>query len=364
MSRITMPQLFAIFLLSTGLNNHVIVIPVLIRAAGRDAWISILIGYALILILSPLFLYVLRQFRDQSLFDWLSENYSDRISKLMAALISIFLFIAGWITLKETILWTNETYLFYTPMVVIALLILASSLYISFGKLNIIAICAGILLPLVVLFGVFVALGTIPDKQYQLVAPVLVENDWFDVFHGAVYSFGSIMELLFLVLLQHQVVQQIKFKHFIALLIFLMILTVGPLIGTIAIFGVDEAANLRYPAFFQWRIVGIGNYFNHLDFLSIYQWLSGIFIRLALILYLITHSFKVTDTKKRFRIQLTIAIVYLLSIMAQISDEQFLSFLSRYYYLGSGIFGISFVLLLFVFIKIPKRGENTNGKNN
>ncbi len=38
MTKINIIQLFAIFLLSMGLTNHVIVIPFLINAAGRDAW--------------------------------------------------------------------------------------------------------------------------------------------------------------------------------------------------------------------------------------------------------------------------------------------------------------------------------------
>lgn len=362
MGKITVSQLFAIFLLSTGLNNHVIVIPILIDADGRDAWISILISYAFIILLLPLLLFITKKLQTKSLFEWLTLHYSEWLSKFIAIIISCFLLLAGWVTIKETVLWTNETYLFRTPIIFIALLLLASSFYIAYGKLNVIAICAGILLPLVILFGIFVFIATIPEKNYNLIAPVLVENNWQDVFLGAFFSFGSLTELLLIILLQHQVTKTIKPKHFIVLITFLIILTIGPLLDTIAIFGVEEASTMRYPTFFQWRIVGIGNYFNHLDFLAIYQWLSSTCIRLALILYLITHALNMKDNKKRIWVQASICSIYIISVLVPISDEAFLSFLANYYYLGSSIFGVAFVLIIMLFIKFSRKEAVTSAK--
>ncbi|MFS0590143.1 endospore germination permease [Cytobacillus horneckiae] len=354
MGRITITQLFAIFLLSTGLSNHVIVIPILLNSSGRDAWISVIIGYILILAFSLLILRITRQLQTVSLFEWITTNYSKVLSMIIAVLIATFLVVTGWISLKETVMWTHQTYLLNTPVFFIAFFILGSSIYISYGKLNIIAICAGVLLPLVVLFGIFVAIGTIPDKDYHLITPVLVENGWLDVLHGSLFAFGSAIEIFLLIMLQHQVTKKLKFRHLIFLVVFLSILTIGPLLGSIAIFGVEEAADIRYPAFFQWRILGIGNYFNHLDFLSIYQWTSGNFIRLAIILYLITQAFSIKKKKTRLMIQLGICVLYILLIIAPISDEQFLMFLSHYYYIYSSIFGVFIILFLALLITMSK----------
>ncbi|MFL0574900.1 endospore germination permease [Priestia megaterium] len=355
MGRITIPQLFTIFLLSTGLSNHVIVIPILLECAGRDAWISVIIGYFLILVFSLLILYISRRCQSECLFDWITSNYSKVLSVIIAVLFAIFLLVTGWVSLRETVIWTNETYLMNTPVFFIALFIVGASLYISYGKLNIIAICAGVLLPLVVLLGIFVAIGTIPDKDYHLITPVLVENGWLDVFRGSSFAFGSAIELFLIVMLQHQVTKELKFRHLIFLVIFLSMLTIGPLLGSIAIFGAGEAARLRYPAFFQWRILGFGNYFNHLDFLSIYQWMSGNFIRLAIILYLITQAFSIKRKGMRLVIQLSICILYILMIIVPISDKQFLMFLNHYYYLYSSIFGVSIIIFLALLIKTSKK---------
>ena len=354
MTKVNISQLFAIFLLSTGLNNHVIIMPLLIDAAGRDAWISVIIGYVLILAFSLLLLYVTRQFQSVSLFEWLSSTYSHFLSRFIAILMVLFLVITGWITLKEIVIWTNETYLLNTPAIVIALFILAASFYISFGKLKVIAICAGVLLPLVIALYIFVSIGTIPDKNYKNVSPVLIENGWHEVFNGSLFVLGALIELILLILLQHQVTKELKFKHLIFLTLFLSIFTVAPLLGSIAIFGVEEVGKIRYPAFFEWRILGLGEHFNHLDFLSIYQWLSGTFIRISIILFLITQALDIKKKKHRFYIQAFICFIYLLLIIAPISNEAFSTFLSRFYYIGSNVFGVFITIFIAFLVKFSK----------
>lgn len=360
--KISVSQVFYIFLLSTGLSNHVLVIPLLIDAAGRDAWISVLIGYLISIPFLLILLYVMKNLKNISLFDWLKSTYSAAFSRIIATLIAIYLLIVGWITLKETVTWTHETYLLNTPVLVIGLSILASSIYISYGKINVIAICAGVLLPLVIVLGCFVAIGTIPAKDYSFITPVLVENTWWDVGKGSIFVFGSLVELVLLVILQDRVSKRIKFPHLLLLSLFLIILTLGPLLGSMAVFGPEEVERLRYPAFLQWRILSIGTYFNHLDFLSIYQWLSGSFIRLALILYLITKVFEMQSKKGRIVIQSVICVLYLVFISIPISDEQLAFFLRKYFYSGSSIFAVMVLLILAIFIKKSKNRVSANEK--
>ncbi|OZU87646.1 hypothetical protein CIL03_16295 [Virgibacillus indicus] len=346
-NQISIPQFFFIFLLSTGLSNHVLIVPLIIDAAGRDSWISVIVGYLISIPFLLLLLAVTKQLKNTSVFEWLETNYSNTLRKIIALLLFIFLIITGFITVTETVSWTNDTYLPHTPMLVVAFAILAASLYIS-GNIKVIAICAGLILPFVVAFGIFVAVGTIPAKNYSLILPVLVENDWMDVLKGSLFIFGSTTEIFMLILLQHHIIKKVTFRHLFLLSFFLFILTIGPLLGSMAVFGPEEAGELKYPAFLQWRILSIGQYFNHLDFFSIYQWLSGSFIRLALILYLIKETFKF---RKPFIIQVIVCILYLLLLLAPISDEQFFVFLKDYFYLGTSCFAILMIVFMFLLIK-------------
>ncbi|MFD2046645.1 endospore germination permease [Ornithinibacillus salinisoli] len=361
-NQISISQFFIIFLLSTGLINHVLVIPLIIDVAGRDAWISAIIGFFMIIPFLCLLLYVTKRFNNVSMFEWLETNYSIVLRRAVAMLLVVFLFITGFITLKETVTWTHNTYLLNTPIMAIGFSILIVSLYISYEKINVIAICAGVLIPFVIIFEVFVTVGTIPDKNYSLILPVLIQNGWVDVMKGSIFVFGSLIEIFLLLMIQHEVAKKVKFRHLILLSLFLFFLTLSPLIGSIAIFGTEEAGRITYPAFMQWRILSIGQYFNHLDFLSIYQWLSGSFIRLALIMYLITKTFKLKEKRQHIIIQTVVCIFYLLLILLPISDEQFSLFLSRYFYLATSIFGIMMTVFLAFLIKKSMNGMSAHEK--
>src|SRR5690625_3491265 len=118
--KISIPQFFFIFLLSIGISNHVLVVPLIIDAAGRDSWISIIAGYFLSIPFLFLLLSVTKQLKNKSILDWLETNYSNTLRNLIAVSFLIFFIITGFITVKEIVSWTNDTYLPYTPMIVVA----------------------------------------------------------------------------------------------------------------------------------------------------------------------------------------------------------------------------------------------------
>jgi len=356
--KISIPQFFFIFLLSIGISNHVLVVPLIIDAAGRDSWISVIAGYFLSIPFLFLLLSVTKQLKNKSILDWLETNYSNTLRNLIAVSFLIFFIITGFITVKEIVTWTNDTYLPYTPMIVVAFAIIAASLYIS-RKINVIGICAGILFPFVVAFLILVTVGNIPSNNYSLILPVLVENDWMDVLKASFFIFASTTEIFMLIMLQHHITKKVTFRHLFLLCFILLIATIGPLIGTIAIFGPEEAGKLNYPSFFQWRVLSIGQYFNHLDFFAIYQWLSATFIRLALILYLIKEVF---NFRKPIIIQLIVCALYLLFMMIPISDGQFFVFLKDYFYLGMSIFAIAIISLISLLMKKSRNRVSANEK--
>ena len=80
------------------------------------------------------------------------------------------------------------------------------------------------------------------------------------------------------------------------MLFILMGLTMGPTIGAITEFGPIEAAKQRYPAYEEWGLGSIGRFIEHFDFLSIYQWLTGAFIRVGL---LVIHSSRFIEYDRR-----------------------------------------------------------------
>src|SRR5690606_4639717 len=90
-----------------------------------------------------------------------------------------------------------------------------------------------------------------------------------------------------LLILQHRIKDSFKFRHLVITDLILQGLTLGLLTGAIIVFGLVEAEMFRFPAYEEWELVSIGYFIEHIFFFVIYQWLTGTFIRLAIILFFI-----------------------------------------------------------------------------
>jgi len=328
-------QLLCIVMLSAGLMNHVLVIPILLEAAHRDAWIAA-IGALLILPLwLPLLYFVIKQTSGRSLFDWLKTQYSRAAAYLFAFSSMIFLLVHSFVTLNDTVTFTTTSYLTATPRWALIVVIAVFCFYNAYYGIQSVANTALIILPFVTLFGFFVMLSTTPHKDYSLLQPTL-EHGWGPVFQGMAYAGAGYAEIIILLFLSHRLPRTFSIKSLTLIAILTGSLSIGPTIGAITEFGPEQATRLRYPAFEQWRMVNLGTYIEHVDFLSVYQWLSGAFIRISLFTALIVELFPVKDLSTRRWILVVVYLAIVLASLAPISDEQFFHFV-KYVVLPSSL---------------------------
>ncbi len=344
---------FSIIALAVGLMNHVMVIPPLLQDAKRDAWLSVLIMLLPYTIWTLLLYYIMKKTKQQSIVIWLRENYGTMISVVFRVFFIAYLFLLLVLTVKDTTVWTHVSYLPRTPQLVLsASLVLLCSLAVQTG-LRAIAISSGILLPFVVVFGDFVMSANLPKKNYSLLTPIM-ENGVEPVLKGCLYIGGGLVELIMILLFQHRMKSTVRPWSLCLLAIFLVILIFGPVTGAIAEFGPFEAANLRYPAYEEWRLVQVGKYIRHVDFLSIYQWLSGAFVRVSISLLLLIDLLPASHNKKFRLVWLTILGIFIVVLVElPISDMQYVSFLKQVYLpLSLGlVIGLSFLLFIAVLLK-------------
>ena len=81
--KITVLQVIFIIMISTGLMNHVIVIPVLLDKSGRDAWIAVLVAGVPFLAWSAIIFYIYKKLDGQHLFIWLKRGeVADSLKRL------------------------------------------------------------------------------------------------------------------------------------------------------------------------------------------------------------------------------------------------------------------------------------------
>ncbi|MEC2078370.1 endospore germination permease [Metabacillus fastidiosus] len=346
---ITVFQMSLIIMMVIGLQNHVIVIRPLIQTAGRDGWMSVLITASITLVWGILILYIQKGMNQEHLYSWLKKQAGKPIAFILCLFIYIYCVILVTVTLKETITWTGITFLQHTPIIIPIIMMVILCILAALTSLRTIAITTFFLLFFVVIFGFFVAITNLQVKDYSLLLPML-ENGYYPIIKGMVYPGAGMGELLILLFLQHRFSNKIRYRNIFWNIIILTILTIGPLIGGIIEFGPKEAGIQRFTAFEEWGLVSLGRYVEHLDFLSIYQWLSGAFIRITVLLLISIEIFSIKNKKLKLIPLFLISCTAMIAVASPISDFTFYRILKDYILPGTlgFCFLLSFVLALIV----------------
>lgn len=361
MKKISNLQFILLLMTSIGLKNHVIVIPPLLRVAGRDAWISVILVLGSILIWGIIVFYIYKTINGEHIHTWL-ENTTGKIFKnILLWTVCFYLVIMAGVTLKETILWTNVSYLLETPMIVVTILFIIPCMLAALTNLRTIIIVNFFFLMFVILFGFFVAFTNIQFKDYSLLLPIL-EHGYPRVFKAMVYQGTGMVELITILFLQHQFQSKFRYWHYIIIAVILTFLTLGPLIGAIIEFGPTEATAQRYPAYEEWGLARLGKYVEHVDYLSIYQWLSGAFIRITLFLFIVRGLINAKSKKTNKWIVVTSSVVIVLFVALPLDEKLFFNLLIHIFLPMTFwfLFGVSLLLAIIAFITRRKQRGKKN----
>ncbi|CAH1203614.1 hypothetical protein PAECIP111893_02012 [Paenibacillus plantiphilus] len=275
-----------IMMLSNGLVSHVIINPLIIGSSARDAWLVPLFTFFVIIPWCWLLVVLMRRTRQAKLQTWLTERIGPAFTWLLLIPFYLHIYVIGANTTLQTGSWAVANYLPDAPKALFIALLLLISGYIAMFGIRTIAICSGVLLPFVIILGYFVMTTNMPNKDFQLLLPIM-EYGWKPVLQGMLYSCGCFMELAFLIPLQHYLKSRVKLWQLLILLLIFIHIMLGPLLGAITEFGPTEAVKQMLPPFEQWRLVHVGSYLEHVDFFALYQWMSGATVRIGLSLFML-----------------------------------------------------------------------------
>ncbi|MFJ8263406.1 endospore germination permease [Rummeliibacillus sp. NPDC094406] len=363
----TISILHVVFLTMTfiGLKNHVTVIPSILKSAGRDGWASVLLGAFVTFIWLFLIVYVHNKSNQEPIKDWLKQKIGKVGSSIVLYITAFYLLLLAAFTMRETLLWVSTTFLQKTPVVILLVIYAALIIFLATLGLQTIVIVNVFVLTGVVIFGFFVAFVNIKVKDYELLRPFF-EHGLEPVLMGAVYPASGFVELLLLLFIHHQIQNRMRWYHFAIMLLILVGLTTGPLIGAITEFGPSEAAKQRYPAYEEWGLATIGRFIEHIDFFSIYQWLTGTFLRVSLILYICSDILNMSEDKKQIWTKLAPPFFFICLSLILLKDNVFLDINGKYFLISTFLFFI--ILSLFLSIvalasgKSSKKDKDKNDK--
>lgn len=349
---ISIVQVSLLMITAIGLKNHVTVIPHLLAAAKRDAWISILFALATSVLWSLLLVYIYKSTKPYNIFDWIEKQIGKKTKWVVSIPTSLVFVLLTTETIKEMIAWTKVTYLPLTPTFITVSLFVFLCTFLVLTSLQTMSIVNTLVLAVVLVLGFFVAFANIQYKEFKLLLPVL-EHGLNPVFRGMIFPLSGQIEVISLIFLQHKIYDKLTFKAFVINLILLSWLTAGPLIGAIIEFGPTEAARTRFPAYEEWGLVTIGRFIEHVDFLSIYQWITGAYIRIAFLLFLSIEVLALKNKRKKVGILIVYSLMVITFNLIPISDVTIHHFIKTYFMPINFYFflGLSILLSLFVFIK-------------
>jgi spore germination protein KB len=342
--KISFLQLSMIFLLANGLFSHVIVNPMILGASGRDAWLVPLASLLPAILWFSIVLVIMRRSAQSKLQPWLAERTSPWLSWLLVIPVYVHIYLLGALTLIHTSNWTEANYLPQTPRFALVFVLIVVSCVAALSGIRTIAIGSGVLLPIVFALGYFVAISNTRVKDYAFLQPIL-EHGWNPVMSGLVYAGGGLSEIVLLVMLQHHIKTTVKWWHLFVLILLIIQIMLGPLLGAITEFGPEEAARQTESPYEQWRLVQIGPFIEHVDFLSVYQWLSGASVRIALPLYLLSDFVNPAKRKTRRWFIIAAALSYFALALLPLSQQEVYSFKQHYFIPGALIAEICMTVL-------------------
>ncbi|MBT2763567.1 endospore germination permease [Paenibacillus sp. ISL-20] len=356
--KISLIEVYFIMLLSLGITNHVILIPLLLQYAGRDAWMGTLLTMILHIGWVYILFFIMKRTQQQSIFAWFKDGFGPVIGWIFVSIMTLYFFWMSMVILRETTTWIQVTYLPQTPKMVVSLTIILLCVYVANNGIRSIAIISGILLPIVWVLGHFVAVSNLQYKDYTLLTPLFVEG-YTPMLKSMIVAGGGFMEMIVLIFLQHHMKRKMKYLSIVILSVLLGGLTLGPLMGAIATFGPVPAMESRYPAYEQWMLVTITKYITHVDFLALYQWISGALIRISLFLFIMADGISFKKSKRRFWYLLGIGVALSgLSLIPVIDRQVELFVLGKY---SIAFLGFVSALTLFIAIMVTFKPKTKGG---
>ncbi|WP_167357207.1 GerAB/ArcD/ProY family transporter [Paenibacillus pectinilyticus] len=352
--QITALQLYYVIIISIAITNHVLLIPVLLHYGKRDSWVGASIALLPLMLFTLLVYYLIRRTKQGNLMDWVDQRLGKWGTYPLKIVVVLVTLLHASITLRDVTSWAHITYLPKTPGYMISLAFMLFCFFAAREGIKAIAITAGILLPGVVMLGYFVMGANFQYKDYQLLTP-LFTHGYGPTFISMILTCGASFEMLSILFLQQHVKTRIRLWSLLILTTCVIGLTIGPLTGTIAIFGPFESANLRYPAFEQWRMVNLGKYISHLDFLSIFQWISGACMRTSILMFMLVDNLGIQKKSTKTQTLIWVSLLLFGSSLYPVSDHFFVNWLQKYYYSTMFVFGICMLLVLLVLSVLPVR---------
>lgn len=272
-----------LLVMTLPIMGHVVILPLMLDVAGRDAWISIFLS------LPVAFIFAISIYRLRLKYP--KENISDMLHNLLGKffgtmLTVVFIIYFLFLTIFSFALLVDFVYIAFlpeTPLLAILVWFLIFFVYVAIKGMKRIALTAGVLSIIAMVSGHTVTLLDTRMKDWSELQPMF-EFGWSPILWGSLLLTSIWIELLLLLCVP---IQNIREKRMFLLwsigILLNALMMFSTTTGSITIFGLGQADNFVYPALEPVRIISLG-FIDRFDIYGLLLMAVGTYIRCSLYL--------------------------------------------------------------------------------
>ncbi len=332
----------------------------LVKAAGVDAYLSILLAAIIGIPVLLLFLYINSYEPDLSLPLKLEKLYGKKLGKVFTFFCSLFIFIFANNYMFNLTNFIVSQFLPETPLLVIGIVFAFLAAYANLQGLETLSRLSLILLFInIALFGIGI-FGLIPSFEFDNLKPFLefgIARPLKATFYVNTLSIFTIFSLL--IIPKNKMVDSKNFNRAVVIsyLIGLFFIFTFCII-TLGILGIHLASIYQYPEYIILKHVNLFGFLDRIENIITATWIFGLFISITFAIYYVSTCIAPKKEKKNIPIILvTLALLFSVHIIPNNT-----SFNSYIYYVAPFLKMIYFCIFIIIGITIfiKKRKKNNN----
>ncbi len=272
---------FFLIFMTLPIMGHVVVLPLLLDVAGRDAWISVMLSLPLSLLLAWGIFTVRKKYANQSFPDWIIQLIGKPIGLLFLMLLAVYLLFLSAFSLASLVDMVKIGFLPESPIWGLAVWFMLFCVIAAYRGVKAIALTAAILTFIALITGHSITLLATPMKELNYITPIL-QFGWIPSFWGSVILISIWVELMFLLLIPIENINEKRLYLFWVIAIaFNALMMLSTFTGSVMIFGLGQADNFTYPALETVRVISLG-FIDRFDVYGLILMVVGCYIRISL----------------------------------------------------------------------------------
>lgn len=263
-----------------------------LQAAKQDVWISIMVSGCIVLTVTLLVTNVANLYPGQTLI----QSCQAILGKFVGSIV-IVIFMVQWYTIIPIVLrqfndLVEILLLPSTPKLAIMLIMMALVVYVTYsGGIEGIARCSEVLGPLIIIMVILVLVASAKNIDMKNLLPIYADSGAMAIFKGSLAPasyLGHAVEYLMLAAFLYNPRKGAPYAYWAVITAtFFMFVSV---IITVTSIGVNLSPKMWYPFFEMTRKITLWGFLENFDPFTIVIWISSVFIKLSIYLFITAYG--------------------------------------------------------------------------